>query len=330
MVELEFVLVGTSRRLMGAPVPDTRPRVAFVTTTDTAVLHDDVDLPLQIDAFAAAGIDLVGVPWEDDRADWGSFDLVIMRSAWNYVDRLEQFRGWLAVRRGLPTLHNPVGLIEWNMDKRYLGELASMGVAVVPTRYAASSAELVDAVAAAGAEQIIVKPTISAGSRLTGRFGRGSSGAVALGERILAAGFGVMVQPFAGSVDAVGEIGTVCFDGEISHSFRKGPLLGDEGALRGGRYREEITAGLLTGAERELVLTAQRAVTSIARDRAWIDGDLLYGRYDLVTLDDGSPALLEAELFEPCFFLMVDPTSPRRFIEAVSARLSQVPGETGN
>jgi len=39
-----------------------------------------------------------------------------------------------------------------------------------------------------------------------------------------------------------------------------------------------------------------------------------------VTLDDGSAALLEAELFEPCFFLHVAPDSARLLAEAVRRR----------
>jgi hypothetical protein len=300
-----------------------RPKVAFVTTLDTAILHDDFDYPFHVEAFASAGTDLEHAAWEDPAVRWEEFDLVVVRSPWNYVDRLDEFRQWLHARRALTTIHNPVDLIEWNMDKRYLAELAASRVAVVSTAYASSSPELADALAATSTPQVIVKPSISAGSRLTGRFANGSASAIDLGERILAAGFTVMVQPFASSVDAVGEIGTVMIDGLISHSFRKGPLLADEGALRGGEYCEEISAAELSTDERALVLDANAAVERIVRDRGWISPDehLLYARYDIVRLDDGTPALLEAELFEPSLFLMVDPASPARFVAAVQARL---------
>lgn len=300
-----------------------RPKVAFVTTLDTAILHDDFDHPFHVEAFAAAGIDLEHAPWEDPAVRWEEFDLVVVRSPWNYVDRLGEFRQWMQERRVITTMHNSVDLIEWNMDKRYLAELAADGVEVVLTAYASSSAELAAALAATSTPQVIVKPSISAGSRLTGRFVNGSAAAFELGERILAAGFTVMVQPFASSVDAVGEIGTVMIDGVISHSFRKGPLLADEGTLRGGEYCEEISAAELSTDERALVLDANAAVERIVRDRGWISPDehLLYARYDIVRLDDGKPALLEAELFEPSLFLMVDPASPARFVAAVQARL---------
>jgi hypothetical protein len=209
------------------------------------------------------------------------------------------------------------------MDKRYLTQLSAAGVRVVPTAYASDAAELLSALGSVASAQVIVKPSISAGSRLTGRFTTGSAAAIELGERILAAGLIVMVQPFASSVDAVGEIGTVMFDGSISHSFRKGPLLDEEGALRGGAYCEEISSAEPSADERALVLEANAAVERIVRDRGWIrpDEHLLYARYDIVRLDDGAPALLEAELFEPSLFLMVDDAAPARFLEAVRARL---------
>ncbi|MEI7622227.1 MAG: hypothetical protein WCJ88_01585 [Actinomycetes bacterium] len=309
-----------------------RPRVAFVTTLDTAMLHDDFDHPFHVNAFAAAGIDLVHAAWEDPLVRWDSFDLVVVRSPWNYVDRLAEFREWLHARRPLATLHNPIELIEWNLDKAYLAELAESGLSVIPTIYASSDAELTSALAAVDAPQIVVKPSISAGSRLTGRFSRGSFGAEQLGSRILDAGFTVMVQPFASSVDRVGEIGAVFFDGVMSHSFRKGPLLDEEGTLVGGEYREEISAAKLIEDERSLVHDVNHEVERIARSRGWIGSQqhLLYARYDFVTLDDGSVALLEAELFEPSLFLMVDDASAGRFVRALESLLRKKDSGVGN
>ena len=84
-----------------------------MTTIDQDAIHDDVDLPLQIVAFADSGIDLIQAPWEDRTIDWDSFDLVVVRSPWNYVDRLDEFRHWLDARRPMTTIHNPVSLLEW-------------------------------------------------------------------------------------------------------------------------------------------------------------------------------------------------------------------------
>ena len=295
-----------------------------MTTIEQDAIHDDVDLPLQVTAFADSGIELVQAPWEDRTVDWDSFDLVVVRSPWNYVDRLDEFRHWLDARRRMRTIHNPVSLIEWNMDKRYLADLAARWVPIVPTVFAESIKQFQVAAASAGSSEIVVKPSVSAGSRLTGRFAAEDPAAEELASQILSKGFAVMVQPFASHIDDHGEIGTVLFDGVVSHSFRKAALLAEGGALVGGEYREEIAAIVPPDDVLAVVEVASISATTIARERGWLAGneELLYGRYDVIRLDDGSPALLEAELFEPCFFLPTDPEAPRRFVDAVSRRLA--------
>ena len=295
-----------------------------MTTCDLSAIHDDVDLPLQVVAFANAGIDLVHAAWEDETVAWDSFDLVVVRSPWNYVERLDPFRKWLGDRSGLTTFHNPVELIEWNIDKRYLADLAHRGVPIVPTAFVDSIEEFRSAAQSFGSAEIVVKPSVSAGSRLTGRFLKGDRAAETLASAILANDLTVMVQPFAERIDAEGEIGTVLFDGLISHSFNKAALLAEGGQLVGGEYQEQISSVRTPDDVRAVVDAAANAATEIARERSWISTheQLLYGRYDVVRLDDGSPALLEAELFEPCLFLPTDVDAADRFVGAVLRRLS--------
>jgi len=131
-----------------------------------------------------------------------------------------------------------------------------------------------------------------------------------------------MIQPAIASVAERGEVGVIVFDGEISHAIVKAPILDVGGTLLGGSYREAITAADPTPAQREATMAAVDVVASIAAHKRWLSDDepLLYGRYDLVSLNDGTEALLEAELFEPSFFLDTDPDSPARFVEAVRRR----------
>ena len=57
----------------------------------------------------------------------------------------------------------------------------------------------------AASEQVVVKPTVSAGSKNTGLFRRGDPAARALADEILSLGKTVMIQPAVQSVAAVGE-----------------------------------------------------------------------------------------------------------------------------
>ena len=70
------------------------------------------------------------------RVDWTRFDAALLRSTWDYVDRIDEFLAWCRSlrRRNAPWL-NPPDVVRWNTDKHYLAQLARAGVPVVPTRF---------------------------------------------------------------------------------------------------------------------------------------------------------------------------------------------------
>lgn len=295
-------------------------RVAFVTTGWERVRAEDQDRPLHDRAWAAAGLALEHVPWWDPRADWEAYDLVVLRSPWDYSERLGEFLAWLDRVDGRVRLHNPAPVIRWNLDKRYLRDLGAAGVPVIDTTFLADEAGVAAALAARGSSEVVIKPNVSAGSRNTGRFRADDPGARALAATILAEARLVMLQPCAASVAAVGEVSLVYFDGRFSHAFRKGPILAAGGGLLGGDYSEVITPATPTPEQQAVAAAASAACDRICRRQFALDAPLLYGRFDLVRLDDGREALLEAELFEPSFFLNVDPDAATRFRDAAHAR----------
>jgi len=302
------------------PLYDPPMRIAFVTTAWERVREEDQDRPLHDRAWAAAGGKIEHVPWWDEEADWAAYDLVVLRSPWDYSERLDEFLAWLNRVDGRARLHNPPPVIRWNLDKRYLRDLGESGVPVIDTAFLADEAGVAAALAARGGSEVVIKPNISAGSRNTGRFPADDPKALALARTILAEHRLVMLQPCAVSVANVGEVSLVFFDGRLSHAFRKGPILAAGGGLLGGDYSEIITPVTATAEQLSVATAASSATQRWCRDHLGLDAPLLYGRFDLVRLDDGSEALLEAELFEPSFFLWVDPDAAGRFREAVLAR----------
>ena len=152
--------------------------------------------------------------WDDPSVNWSAFDLVVIRSTWDYQERRDEFLEWV---RSVPRIVNPPEVIEWNTDKRYLGELPG----AVHTEYVAPG----ESFSAPGGEYV-VKPTVSAGSRHTARFGPGEEGrAAALVAEINASGRTAMVQPYLSAIDTLGETALLYFDGAYSHAVRKGPIL---------------------------------------------------------------------------------------------------------
>src|SRR5688572_28242582 len=91
------------------------------------------DRPL-IAALASQGLDGVAVRWDDAGADWSGFAALIIRSCWDYHVRHDEFVSWLdALERTSVPVFNPVPLVPWNMDKRYLRELQQRGIAIPET-----------------------------------------------------------------------------------------------------------------------------------------------------------------------------------------------------
>ena len=102
--------------------------VALVTCAEVPDL--DPDDRLLLHPLAGQGIQVTAAVWDDPAVDWASFDLVVLRSTWDYAARRDEFVAWAAA---VPRLANPADVVAWNTDKRYLRELAVAGVPVVPT-----------------------------------------------------------------------------------------------------------------------------------------------------------------------------------------------------
>lgn len=243
------------------------------------------------------------VVWDDPDVDWGAFDLVVVRSPWDYQEQRDRFLAW-ADRVGPDRLRNPPSVLRWNTDKRYLLELAEAGLPVVPTQLGV----------AAIADQrgpFVVKPTVSAGSRDTARFeadDRDRARARALAERIEAGGRTAMVQPYVPSVDERGETALLFLGGTYSHAIRKGPIL-----ERGAEPTEELFAA--EEIRPRTPTDAERAVAEAVLDHVGRD-DLLYARVDLVEDPEGRPLVLELELTEPSLFFEHAPGSAETLARA--------------
>ena len=209
-------------------------RLAFATAISAHGL--DEDLPLLLKACAEAGIAASVLAWDDPTVSWSRFDAVLLRSTWDYTERLAPFLAWCERVDRVTTLLNPLPVLRWNTDKHYLADLQGAGVPVVASVFVEPDAEPLPAVQAflstfADAAEFVVKPAVGAGSRDTQRYARAQAFAAAnhVG-RLLAAGRSVLLQPYLPSVDVDGETALLYFDGEFSHAIRKGPLLRpDEG-----------------------------------------------------------------------------------------------------
>ncbi len=284
------------------------PRAALATAAAALPLDDDL-APL-VEALDAAGIRGEPAVWDDPAIEWDGFDLVVLRSTWDYPPRRADFLGWVDAVAAVTPVHNPPAVVRWNTDKRYLAELAGAGLPVVETTFLAPG----DPYEPPGFDHV-VKPAVSAGALNTARYAPADPGSAALVARLLAAGRVAMVQPYLHGVDDGGERGVVHIDGELSHAFTKGPLLRRGAGLVDGLFApEEITPAQASDAE----LAVAGAVHEWVEERF---GRLLYERVDLVLGPAGGPVVLELELAEPSLYHAQGPGSAQRLAAAISRRL---------
>lgn len=307
----------------GGPAPDA-DLTTVVWVTCAELPDGDPDDHLALPAMASAGLRVRYLAW-DDAAAWQDPEvrsaLVVVRSTWDYTLRREEFLAWAA---SVPHLANPAEVIAWNTDKVYLDELVGAGLPVVPTRTVRPGEDpgpaVQDGFAASG--EVVVKPTVSAGSKDTRRH-RDRPQALAHARRLLDDGRAVLVQPYLDGVDTLGETGMVVLDGQVSHAFRKGQLLHADAEATDGLYAEEDIAATTATADQ---LEVARAVTDFLGRRFPQHAPLLYARVDTVPGPDGKPLLLELELTEPSLWLVADPGAGQEWAQAHRRRLRTLTG----
>jgi O-ureido-D-serine cyclo-ligase len=304
-----------------------KSRIALVTAREALPL--DPDMPPLAAALREEGLEVETPAWDDAGVDWLRYGLAVLRSTWDYADRIDEFLSWTDRCAGMTRLENPPAVIRWNTDKHYLGDLARSGVPVVPTRFVEPgedpAAVLADFLAGrehaggtttvlGAAEEFVVKPTVGAGSRDAARYHRSDRGiASAHLERLTQAGRSAMLQPYLGSVDEAGETAVIYLGGAFSHAARKGPLLRRGADFVEGLFApEEIAEREPAADELEVAARAYRAIGATAP---------VYARIDLIRDGAGHPVVLELELTEPSLFLAHSQGSARRYARILASRL---------
>jgi len=283
------------------------PRIAFATCS---VLPDGIE-----DEQALA--ELVGAEyrvWDDESVDWNAYDLVVVRSTWDYTRRPDDFLAW-ADSIGPQRLRNSPQLLRFNADKRYLTQLAAP---TVPTTLLEPGDRL------PGYDtEIVVKPNISAGARDTGRFQPDAADEAAeLVAAIHEDGRAALVQPYLPGVDEHGERAVVFFGGAVSHVLHKRPVLREPGVapIAQGAHApaaimlepDLVIAGHATPAQLGLAYAVHAEISAQF-------GQPLFVRVDMVPGPEGEPVLIELEAIEPMLYFDLIPGAAERFAAAIAA-----------
>ena len=259
-------------------------------------------------AFEAMGLDRVEIDWRAPLPEFDGLALVLLGTAWDYQDHLDEFLTRLEElrKRGIAVC-NPPEVVRWNAEKRYLRELERHSATIVPTvgHDDADRSEIIAAMDRFGVDRVVVKRQVGAGG-----LGQYSFTRDALPEDNWCMGRACMIQPFLPSVVDEGEYTFVFIDGSFSHGVLK--------RAAEGEYRIQSLFG---GFEADYAPEPRDLAKATSVARAIPFDDLLYCRIDMARLPSSELAIMEAEVIEPYLYPEQGPKLGERLAKAVLSRI---------
>jgi glutathione synthase/RimK-type ligase-like ATP-grasp enzyme len=284
-------------------------RCAFITMGSMQgwVCDDDLAIP----ALGALGWEVEKIPWREREVDWRRFDIVVIRSPWDYPTDAPLFLANLEEIEASGTLLlNPLELVRWNLHKSYLARLAARKVSVVPTRWLDQPGQndILEMFAEFETDTLVIKPSVGANAEhahvlRAHRIEKDWPTIEPVFEHRQS-----MVQPFRTAIQTEGEYSLMFMDGELSHAIRKKPMEGD--------FRSQEEHGADISPAKPEPLLAQRAGEAVAA----LSERPLYARADMIRNPEGDFEVMELELIEPSLYLRMEPGAPERFARAIVRR----------
>lgn len=272
-----------------------KPLIVFATCLKEPDIQDS-DAMLQ-KGLEQRGARIIGAPWNGDFAPFAKADLVLIRSTWDYFDRLEEFFSWLdRLEAENIRTENNVEILRWNARKNYLFELQDKGGALMPIVEVAANVEsIAEASKQRGWTKSVLK-CLSSGSAL-GMSVIDPANPAEIEKALIATkpyqAHGLMLQKFQPEITSAGELSLVFFDGVFSHAVVKKPKPGDVRvqAVHGGIY-ERVSPDTKTLERARQVLSMVPGFENAPPAYARVDGMILEGGFQLMELEMTEPELM--------------------------------------
>ncbi|HXA84344.1 MAG TPA: hypothetical protein VNZ47_04670 [Candidatus Dormibacteraeota bacterium] len=266
---------------------------------------------LMLPFLEAAGVESQIIDWRSP-VDFNQFDLLVLRSCWDYHLRAAEFAEWLQrVAREVPVL-NSLTTVLWNQNKFYLQELESQGIEIAPTIFVTGTEGVGsrERLQVKNWPKIVVKPAVSASAHKTCLMDSVALPTDAELARQMSGG-PFLIQQFIPEIQTHGEISFIYIDGRYSHAVLKRPSAGDFRVQQehGGSAETFLPSSALLDQSNQIAAAVQHVRKS------------LYCRIDAVARN-GKLVLMELELIEPELFLGLVEGAAERFADAIVRRMS--------
>ena len=247
-----------------------------------------------INFLVQKGLDIKYEFWTDEKVNWQQYEAIILKSPWDYFDKIDSFLKWLdRLNQQKIKVLNPTPVVRWNTDKRYLLDVEQAGFPVVPTliietKEVFQAASYFDAFET---DNLILKPAISGGAKNTYSLTRHETAYYESKINEFLQEEAYLVQPFLPEIQTQGEWSLIFFNGLFSHCVLKVPRNGDF------RVQHYFGGTILPSTPPPAVLKAAQGLVN-----RFAPG-CLYARVDGLE-QNGEFKLMELELIEPMLYLL--------------------------
>lgn len=250
------------------------------------------------------GWDVSFIPWDLSDVNWDEYDIVLIRSTWDYQSRIQEFLKVLeSIDKSKSLLLNPLPIIHQNIEKTYLIELEAKGIDTIPSIFQKkfNTEKVMQSFSDFNCDKIIIKPVVGANADniiLGSKFEIKSQ----LHEiKSVYSELPYIIQPFLNSVLKEGEFSLMYFNNKYSHAISKIPKEGDF------RVQEEH------GGKIDIIKKVPKEIQNLADKVIKIlPKNCFYSRIDILLMH-GKPKVIEVELIEPSLYFNLDPESSKMF-----------------
>jgi glutathione synthase/RimK-type ligase-like ATP-grasp enzyme len=280
--------------------------VALVTYRNSSKLTRDDQL--LVEPLKKYELNPVSAAWDDAKIDWSKFDCIILRSCWNYHLKYEQFMEWLdRIEKLKVSVWNPIHIIRWNSNKKYLKDLERKGIPIVPTVFLEKEEKyyLADIAKHKKWKDLVIKPAVGASSYNVTLITQNEYKEKQKEVEKLSQQSGILIQPYMKEISG-GEYSFIFIGKQFSHSVLKIPKKGD--------FRSNYEMG----AKENKIEADKNTIQQAANVIEAVNSPLLYARVDGIVQDD-MLLLTELELIEPYLYFDLDSLAPARFAKALQS-----------
>ena len=265
-------------------------------------------------AIEKKGLKVTKKDWADKYFDWKTTKYAIFRSTWDYSERFEEFFNWLDSTKNKTTFINSEEIINWNIDKNYLKDLAKKDINIASTEFIEKGDNITLKLLFEKTQwnEAVLKPAISGAARHTYRI---NSKNYQKQEKIfkkLIKVEGMLFQKFLKNITSLGEISLIMIGGKYTHAVKKKAKKGDFRVQddHGGKVEKYKPTN-------DEIIFAKNCLKATPFDP-------IYARVDIVYDNNNRISLSELELIEPELWLRNNTISAELLADEISNLKSSI------